>query len=166
MSLQKYLTTAALSLALSNAHLSPISAEDKNKKSTIDYQETQAIWVNSPPLNMNNLQGIVLLDFWAEWCGPCVKSMPKIKKLSQEYKNKITVIGICKAKDINLEGKYLEKYIHKKRMTFPNVIDDGKWYKKFDVTSMPTYVIVYKNHPEKISYEHISEKIEELIRKN
>lgn len=44
----------------------------------------------------------ILLDFWASWCAPCLKEIPKMKKIHEKYKEKgLTIIGISLDKDKN-----------------------------------------------------------------
>ena len=46
-------------------------------------------WKNTTPLTLASLRGkVVLLDFWGEWCGPCVGSMPHLMKLYDKYNDK------------------------------------------------------------------------------
>ncbi len=48
----------------------------------------------------------VVVDFWAEWCGPCRMIAPVLKQLAQEYKDKIKIAKI----DVDKEGELAEKY--------------------------------------------------------
>src|SRR5436309_2703130 len=54
-------------------------------------------WINSKPLTAADLKGkIVVLDFWATWCGPCIASIPHNNELAKKFADKAVVfIGIC-----------------------------------------------------------------------
>jgi thiol-disulfide isomerase/thioredoxin len=46
-------------------------------------------------INLSDYKGkIVILDFWATWCGPCRMGVPDLVSIQKEFKNKVVVIGI------------------------------------------------------------------------
>ncbi|WP_265023634.1 thioredoxin [Wolbachia endosymbiont (group A) of Epistrophe grossularia] len=55
---------------------------------------------------VTDYKGFVLIDFWAEWCGPCKSLMPRIEQLAKDRKGKIK---ICKF-DIDGETEVPSKY--------------------------------------------------------
>lgn len=65
--------------------------------------------------------GLVLVDFWAEWCGPCKMAGPVVDELADEYQGKITVAKL----DVDAESEIAGKY---GVMSIPTVIlfKDGK----------------------------------------
>ena len=48
----------------------------------------------------------VLVDFWAEWCGPCKMVGPTIEKLSEEYKGKVKIAKLDVDSNQNIAAKY------------------------------------------------------------
>ena len=61
----------------------------------------------------------VLIDFWAEWCGPCKAIAPMLNELAQEYRDKVTIVKL-------------------------NVDENPKISQRFNVRSIPT-LILFKN---------------------
>jgi len=53
-------------------------------------------WVNGKPLTDGDLKGkVVLLDFWAVWCGPCIATFPHLREWQDEYADKgLVIIGL------------------------------------------------------------------------
>jgi thiol-disulfide isomerase/thioredoxin len=102
----------------------PDGTEELIGKPAPDFPEN-AQWLNSKPLRWKDLEGkVVILDFWAVWCGPCIRDMPRISELHKKREeNGITVIGINAAGD-KLED--IQKFIKKYDIRYPICIDVPK----------------------------------------
>jgi len=87
-------------------------------------------------------QGPVLLDFWATWCKPCIKGMPKLDAIHQKYKDQgLTVIGI------NEDGprgqNRIRPFLNGRNITFQIAIDsDGSVMKRMQVRALPTTILI------------------------
>jgi thiol-disulfide isomerase/thioredoxin len=55
-------------------------------------------WANGSALNSDDLKGkVVLLDFWAIWCGPCIKTFPHLREWQEKYADKgLVIIGLTR----------------------------------------------------------------------
>ena len=72
-------------------------------------------------LSLDKLKGkIVLLDFWATWCGPCIREMPELKSMWKKYGgDNFVIIGI----NLDQNRDNFEKYIEQEEITWPQYVD-------------------------------------------
>ncbi|HYF02272.1 MAG TPA: redoxin domain-containing protein, partial [Patescibacteria group bacterium] len=101
-------------------------------------------------VSLNDLKGkIVILDFWATWCGPCRQSFPAMQKLYEKYKsNPNVVFAIVNVWEREKDRKKVAKdYLDKNpNFTFPVYFDeDDAIVKSFGVTGIPTKFYLDKN---------------------
>ncbi len=96
------------------------------------------------PLAIANYKGkVVLVDFWATWCVPCVAELPNVLAVYEKYHAKgFEVIGISLDKDKTA----LTSFIQKKKMPWPQYFDGQGWNNKlaakYGISSIPaTYLL-------------------------
>lgn len=98
------------------------------------------------PLSISKFKGkVVLLDFWATWCGPCIAELPNVLKAYEQYhKDGFEIIGI--SLDREQDKQKLETFLKDKKMTWPQFFDGKGWQselgQKYGVNSIPaTYLL-------------------------
>lgn len=86
--------------------------------------------------------GLVLLDFWATWCRPCLAALPELEKLHQRYAPLgLTVLGISVDGPRNFVK--VKPFVQKLHLTFPVALDeDGSLQAKYSVGGYPTSVLI------------------------
>jgi len=93
------------------------------------------------PLALADFKGqIVLLNFWASWCGPCRQEMPILEQLNRQYHGKgVTLLGI----NVEPDSAAAVDWLKATPVTFPILFDtDSKVSKLYEVAGMPNTVIV------------------------
>jgi thiol-disulfide isomerase/thioredoxin len=100
-------------------------------------------------VSMKGLKGkVVVLDFWATWCGPCVGEMPNMKKLYSEYKDKgVEFIGISLDSPEDEGGlKALKEFVAENEIPWPQYYQGKGWESEFSanwgINAIPALFVV------------------------
>ena len=100
--------------------------------------------VTGKPISVANYKGkVVLIDFWATWCGPCVAELPNVLKAYEKHHSKgFEIIGIS----LDQDQTRLTTFTMQKNMTWQQFFDGKGWGNKlaakYGVNSIPaTYLL-------------------------
>ncbi|AXG70845.1 thiol-disulfide oxidoreductase ResA [Kordia sp. SMS9] len=93
---------------------------------------------NGKPVNFQEMEGnIILVNFWATWCPPCVAEMPSLNNLYVDYKDKITFVFLA-----NDTMKSVEAYLEKNTYDFPVYYSKEKEPIELQSSSIPTTYLI------------------------
>jgi peroxiredoxin len=127
----------------------------------------QAVGVKdtAPDFTLKSLEGsnlrleeyrgqVVLINFWASWCGPCRQEMPLLDRLHHRYEDTgFAVLGV------NVEGEVepAQEIVDKTNVTFPILIDESqKVSEMYNLQAMPSTVVVDRDGV--VRYIHLGYK--------
>jgi len=103
--------------------------------------------LDGKPLSLAKYKGkIVLIDFWATWCPPCLQELPNVRRIYAKYHDKgFEIIGISLDEDKDT----LAGFIKEKEMTWPQYYDGKQWQNKmalkYGVTQIPSTYLLGKD---------------------
>jgi thiol-disulfide isomerase/thioredoxin len=102
--------------------------------------------VEGQPVDLAALKGkVVLVDFWATWCGPCVAEVPRVKAVYDKFHAKgFEIVGIS----LDEDKARLQAFVKEKGMAWPQFFDGKGWENeicsRYSVESIPTMWLVDK----------------------
>ena len=92
-------------------------------------------------VSLEQLKGqVVMLNFWASWCGPCRAEMPLLEQMYKRYSPLgFTLVGV----NVDADTKDAEKWLAATPVTFPVLFDkESKVSQLYDVDAMPSSVFI------------------------
>ncbi|MFN8256099.1 MAG: TlpA disulfide reductase family protein [Bacteroidales bacterium] len=97
-------------------------------------------------VKLSDLKGkIVVIDFWATWCGPCKASFPTLQKITEKYKDNPNIVILALDTWEQVSGdertKKVKEFIESNKYTF-TVLFDEDFVTKYEVSGIPTKFIV------------------------
>jgi thiol-disulfide isomerase/thioredoxin len=113
-----------------------------NSTSSTAYNFSLKNVLNGKEVKLSDYRGkVVIVDFWATWCGPCRRGIPDLIKLQKKYKNKIAVIGI--SLDQQETQKDVVPFIKNYGINYPVVLGNVDVVTNYgNINAIPTTFII------------------------
>jgi thiol-disulfide isomerase/thioredoxin len=110
-------------------------------------------WVEQAPVTISSLRGrVVLLDFWATWCGPCLAAFPHLREWQEKYKDRgLVILGITKyyghgnGREMTPaeELSFIERFKKQYDLTYGvAVTETDNNHRNYGVSAIPTAVLI------------------------
>jgi len=117
------------------------SVIDEDERQTIAYENWNLTNLDGDRLNFKNTEGeVVLVNFWATWCPPCVAEMPSLQALYSGYNEEVQFLFVS-----NESHETIKKFMQKKGYDFEVYMPQAAYPEAFDVSSIPRTFLIDKH---------------------
>jgi len=160
-----------LLLACSSGKEQPKERRETKKKSIfIEVADFTLSTLDGNTMALSDFKGkVVILDFWATWCGPCRIEIPGFVELQREYGEMgLQILGV--SLDGEVKREEVEDFCRRYYVNYPVLMDNGEVARSFNVTAIPTTYIIdregnlFKKYIGAREKEMFKNDIEQLIK--
>ncbi len=134
------------------------------------FSDVQLVNQEGMPVSLSDYVGknkLVLVDFWASWCQPCIQEMPNVAAAYSKYKNKgFEIVGIS----LDEKAEAWTGAITRLKMTWPQMSDlkgrSSSLSAPYNISSIPTTILVDKNGKiiaKNLSGKELDKKLAEIL---
>jgi thiol-disulfide isomerase/thioredoxin len=130
--------------------------------------------INGKKVDMKDFKGkVVMIDWWATWCGPCVAELPHVKEIYKKYKDQgFEIVGVSLDNPEEKGGlKSLKDFVAKNDMPWPQYYQGNGWDSTFSsgwgIMSIPNVFLVDKEGIlREIEVANLEESLKKLLAKS
>jgi thiol-disulfide isomerase/thioredoxin len=153
----RYLLTPGSELALDSlpdgrhdpSQVAPRQAKPTPKTGTIPPELAAEDWLNVTAVpTLASLRGnVVLIEFWATWCGPCIQSIPHLNELQKQYADQ----GFKIVSFADQNRQWIEAFMKRTPIVYAIGLESGATFDRYGVTGIPQAFLLDKSG--KIAWE-------------
>ena len=133
-------TTLIKGVSLITTQISSIEM-DKEDVRKIDSFRWKLVKDDGSIVNLESLDGkVIVVNFWATWCPPCIAEMPSFQKLYDSYKDDVVFLFVANDKENKVAA-----FLNKNEYTFPVYFEASRRPAEMESNSLPTTYIINKN---------------------
>jgi thiol-disulfide isomerase/thioredoxin len=129
------------------------SAEGTQSINMMDHMETEGLMdfkgqtLDGTAMTLKQYQGkVIVLNFWASWCGPCVEEFPSLVRLAEKMKGKVEIIAVSEDSSREDIETFLKAFPQAKNPYFHIVWDqDRSIGQAYDAERLPESYVADKN---------------------
>ncbi|MEO8154855.1 MAG: TlpA disulfide reductase family protein [Rhizobacter sp.] len=120
--------------------------------------------LEGPNMRLQEQRGkVVLVNFWATWCGPCRKEMPHLNRIADKYRaSGLVLLGV----NVDDDARNAAETAAKLGIKFPVLLDtDKKVSRLYDLNSMPSTLVIDRNGRVRFLHRGYQDGYEDLYEK-